>query len=340
MIPRSVLRQYSIGTIRLIRPIAIGLIHQTFEIESSTGDYIMQKLHPKLSSEKIAKDFVAVTEHLHAQHVVTPHCLLTRSGHALARNGQYVWRAQTKLEGRTFQHIQNAWVARQAGEMLGRFHKAMQYCPHIFKSPLQLHQTEKIFAKFLSVTKKFQQDPLMKSVETDVDFIKASFPRFFLPADLPQHVIHGDPKISNFLFQGKKAHALIDLDTCHRNSLLVELGDAFRSWCGKEEDDHQNTFSLPIFRAAWKGYVCEAKHLLSQREISLIPKAISTITLELASRFLTDYFEDQYFGWNPDLYLSRRTHNLARARGQLALFGSVQKRQEKLCEMISLTAQR
>ena len=140
-------------------------------------------------------------------------------------------------------------------------------------------------------------------------------------------VIHGDPKISNILFDTKgQARAIIDLDTCNRRPLLVELGDAFRSWCGGAEDNPRNTFSLPIFRTAWAGYKKGAGNMMTKRELQYVPKAIGTITLELAARFLADYFDDNYFGWDSSRYPSRRAHNLARALGQIAEFRDYQKK--------------
>jgi len=41
-------------------------------------------------------------------------------------------------------------------------------------------------------------------------------------------------------------------------------------------------------------------------------------------------FEDSYFGWDSDRYESRRDHNLARARSQLALAHLVRGLQSEL----------
>ncbi len=334
MIPTTVLKQYTIGKVQNVRPVSSGLIHQTFEITTDTGEYIMQRLHPVLSSPKIGKDFFSVTQHLTDQKFPSPICVWTNAGRVLATDKKYVWRMQTKLAGKTFDKIESVAMAREAGEMYARFHRTMDSMSYTFQSPLVLHQTEKVFAKFLSVTKKFQKNPLMEDVKTEVNFIRTVFPKFLLPEDLPRRVIHGDPKISNILFVGGKGHAIIDLDTCTRATILVELGDAFRSWCGKAEDDPRNTFSLPLFRAAWNGYRRGAQGWLTKKEIALVPKAIGTITLELASRFLTDYFEDSYFGWDSKRYASRRAHNLARCRGQLKEFEDYQKKLPQIKKII------
>lgn len=319
-IPVVVLKQYAIGKILRVCRVSVGLIHKTFEIKTNTGQYIMQRLHPVLSSPKIGQDFLAVTRHLKAAGFFAPSCVCTKSGNVLAKEGHSVWRMQTKLSGQTFDRIENAKMAHETGEMYARFHRAMDGIKYKFQSPLVLHQTEKVLAKFLSVVKKYKNDPLMNEVKTEIEFLKRTFPKYLLPKNLPKRVIHGDPKISNILFVGGKAKSVIDLDTCSRSTILVELGDAFRSWCGKQEDDPHNTFSLALFRAAWRGYQKGAAGFLTKKEITLVPKAIGTITLELAARFLNDYFEDTYFDWDPKRYPSRRAHNIARCRGQLQEF--------------------
>jgi Ser/Thr protein kinase RdoA (MazF antagonist) len=194
-----------------------------------------------------------------------------------------------------------------------------------------------VYATFEQVTRKVA--PVGKGAEVDemVRFIRRHVPKFFLPTTLPMRVIHGDPKISNILFDSKgRARAIIDLDTCNRRSLLVELGDAFRSWCGSAEDDPHNTFNLPVFKAAWAGYKKGAGDLMTKRELQSVPKAVGTITLELAARFLTDYFTDNYFGWDASRYPSRRAHNLARCRGQIAEFLDYQKKLPQMMKIVGV----
>ena len=177
---------------------------------------------------------------------------------------------------------------------------------------------------------------LLKKAAPEADFLAEELPKLFLPHDLPLRVIHGDPKITNILFgPGGKAKAIVDLDNCNRQSLLGELGDAFRSWCGGEEDDPKNEFRLDLFRTAWKGYSKGAKDFLTTHESGYLPQALGTITLELATRFLTDYFSDSYFGWDKKRYQSRRAHNLARARGQIALYRDLREKTTEIREVVS-----
>lgn len=320
-IPQTVLRRYEIGRVQAVKLVTDGLVHKTYDLDTTTGRYILQRLHPVLASEAIGQDFLAVTQYLASEKFPTAQAVLSKHGKVLVRDGKDVWRMQTKLSGRTLSVLKDTKMARACGEIYATFHRVMDGFPYPFKSKKILHETEKVYASFIETVDAVAPGFSLGEIADEVEFVRRELPKYFLPTTLPMRVIHGDPKISNILFDSMgQARAIIDLDTCNRRPLLVELGDAFRSWCGGAEDHPRNTFSLPIFRAAWAGYKRGTGGVMTKRELQYISKAIGTITLELAARFLTDYFDDNYFGWDESRYESRRAHNLARARGQIAEF--------------------
>ena len=142
-----------------------------------------------------------------------------------------------------------------------------------------------------------------------------------LPVTAPRHC-HGDLKISNLLFAEDplRGVCLVDLDTLGRSSIAFELGDAMRSWCNPHGEDAGGVrFDLAIFAAAVRGFRAVADALLTEDERTSIVIGAETVSLELAARFAVDVFRDEYFGWDPSRFPSRRAHNLVRARGQLAL---------------------
>ncbi len=339
MIPNDILSAYDIGTVKSVKPISVGLIHQTYQVRASKGTFVFQRLHAILASDAIGKDFFVVTTFLNDQGFSAPKCVVSKALKILTKDADgHKWRAQTFLQGKTFTTVRDAKMAREAGAMFGQFHRTMAYLKYDFKSAKILHETEKIFAAFTKVAKKHWKSPLMRDVAAEVAFVSQEMHKVLLPKSLPLRAIHGDPKISNLLFDAKgRASGIVDLDTCNRRPLLVETGDMFRSWCGSEEDNPKNVFRLDIFRAGWKGYSGEAgggKGFLTPRERSLVPLSVATITLELASRFLADYFNDSYFGWDSSRYVSRRAHNLARVRGQLSLYRDIWKKMEKMKEIV------
>lgn len=317
LIPEEVLTQYEIGQIEKISPISIGLTHQTYKVTTSEGIYVMQKMHEMLGSDGIAQDFLVVTQYLEKKNFLAPSAVLTIDGEVLCKTDDGNWRLQTYIDGDTYDKIEDEEMAREAGRIYAEFHQAMNDIDYEFQTNIVMHESKKILKEFNQTVDEAAVE-LIEPVQAEIDFLNEELPKYFLPSGLPQRVIHADPKITNILFdKNKKAITIIDLDTVNRSNLLVELGDAFRSWCGLDEDDPKNKFRIDIYHAAWDEYQKHAD-FLTEQEIELAPRSAALIILELATRFLADYFNDSYFGWDEKQYKTRREHNLARARGQIA----------------------
>jgi len=114
-------------------------------------------------------------------------------------------------------------------------------------------------------------------------------------------VIHGDTKIENFLFSARtgRAIALVDLDTIMPHTWLSDWGDMARSLINpageKEKDLAKVTADLEIFESAARGLLSTARHTTEQ-EVALMADAVQIMSLELGTRFLTDYLRgDTYF---------------------------------------------
>jgi aminoglycoside phosphotransferase (APT) family kinase protein len=130
-----------------------------------------------------------------------------------------------------------------------------------------------------------------------------------LPRDVERIVIHGDPKFNNFLFKDGKAISLLDLDTLMLASPLLDVGDAFRSWCRKKPATSE--FMSDVFNAALKGYRSQSCFEIGASEAK---NAMSLITLELSARYLIDYFEESYFPLKAQKYATLAEQNLSRCR--------------------------
>jgi len=152
--PSSVLSAYAIGKIRQAKVVTDGLVHKTYELDTTTGEYILQRLHPVLASQAIGRDFLAVTRYLEEQNFPSPKAILSLKGKMLVRDEKDVWRMQTKLSGRTIHVLKNVSMARACGEIYAKFHRVMDGFPHTFKSTKILHETEKVYDAFVKVTKK------------------------------------------------------------------------------------------------------------------------------------------------------------------------------------------
>jgi len=144
------------------------------------------------------------------------------------------------------------------------------------------------------------------------------------PGELPRRLAHGDLKISNVLFRGPRAVALLDLDTVGWMPLRHELGDAWRSWANpRGETTDEPRFDVAILAAAVLGYAADARDWVTRDEVAGLVGGVHAITVELAARFAVDMVEDRYFGWDATRFPSRREHNRVRAAAMLALAGQI-----------------
>lgn len=303
-------------------PVVSGLMHGTWKVEAGGARYALQRLHHKLATREIVDDYVAVTGHLAAKGVPAPRLIPTVAGAPVAEVDGAWWRLSTWLDGETRMKVTSADEARAGARMLGRFHRAMADIPHTFGSQHPLHDTAGHLARLEAAVADPRHAAALKTIAPQVQQIRALLPPLILPASLPQRVVHGDPKISNVMFAAGdgpiEAVGMIDLDTCNRHTLLVDLGDAVRSWCRDGGEDEDERFHIDRFAAILEGYA-ETGPALTAEEKALLAGAGRTITLELASRFARDVLEDEYFAFDATRYPDRRSHNQARTRSMLFL---------------------
>jgi Ser/Thr protein kinase RdoA (MazF antagonist) len=222
------------------------------------------------------------------------------------------------VPGETKSKVTAVIEAEQGARALGRFHRAMADIDHVFGSQHPLHDTQSHLDALIAAAGTSEYAHHRESVSEEIHRVLRLLPTLMLPAHLPQRVVHGDPKISNILFRGDEAIGLIDLDTCNRHTVLVDLGDAVRSWCRDGSEDERQRFHLDRFEAILRGYAAEGPPLTVE-EVHHLGGAGRLITLELASRFARDVLEDEYFAFDAERYPDRRAHNRARTRSMLYL---------------------
>ena len=329
-----VLRRFPIGRVQHVHKAPSGLMHGTFLVEAESGRYVLQRLHHKLATPEILADFRAVTEHLAAKGFLAPRLVATHDGEDVAEEAGRWWRLQTYVEGETHDAVQSPAQAEEGARILARFHQAMQDIPHDFRSQHPLHDTEGHLGRLRAAAAKEDYAEHRAGVADEIAAVDQQLSALLLPADLPRRVVHGDPKISNVLFQGPRAVALLDLDTCTRHSVLVDLGDAVRSWCRDGTEDERQHFLPDRFEGILRGYAAEGPPLApaEKRHVGLAGRLI---TLELASRFLRDVLEDDYFAWDERRFPDRRAHNRARGRAMLYLANDMATWQREIDAMVA-----
>jgi Ser/Thr protein kinase RdoA (MazF antagonist) len=318
--------------------IEAGLINRTFFVRAPDAPLVLQWVNPMFGPE-VNDDIEAVTAHLAARGMATPRLVRTSGGAlTVADRARGHWRLMTFVEGVTHHKVTSPALCESAGLLVGRFHRAVQDLTHEFKHRRpHVHDTARHLAHLADVLAHrtdHRHHAAVAPVAREILSRAADLP---VLTGLPRRVVHGDLKISNLLFSpAGEALALIDLDTLAEMSVVLELGDAWRSWCNpSREDDPGAHLDLDLFAAALRGYAEGAQGLLMSAEVSALPRAVEVIALELSARFCADALDESYFGWDHARFSSASEHNLLRARGQLALARSAAAAKADLARIVA-----
>ena len=330
-----------------VGPLGNGLINQTFLVEQHAERFVLQRLAP-IFPASINENIAVVTARLASAGLTTPLLLQTFDGRPCLDLGPEggVWRLQTYVPGTSFDKVQSPQQAKAAGELIGRFHGALDGLGHGFVGlRLGVHDTDSHLANLRGALARHPQHRLYEQARALAEAILARAQEMTPLPELPPRICHGDLKLNNVLFAGERspsseiAVCLIDLDTVGPMSLAFELGDAWRSWCNRSgEDSPQAHVDLEVMRASLEGYGEGIGHPLSAIERRALLGAVEWISLELAARFLSDALDESYFGWNSRWYPTRGEHNLVRARGQFALHEAFLKTRQERAEILVVAA--
>ena len=143
-----------------------------------------------------------------------------------------------------------------------------------------------------------------------------------MTGSLKPGTLHLDTKINNVIIDEKdgiKRGTVIDLDTVMNLPNVpksFDAADAIRSLEDENRTDANIRFNEEMAEALLRGYAAPASKFYTANDIATLPLAMKIITVELATRFLTDYVKgDVYFTIDPN----RPKHNLERARAELMI---------------------
>jgi len=309
---KIILNQYSLGQINKISPISCGLINQTFLIETDSDSYIaqlMNKMYPPVVTEEYDK----IQEYLAAHNFNIPKLVKTRTGQKYCFLKEQVFRIFNYVahDSVDYSMINNS-LANQLGQAWGQLQRLLsQYLEKPTFKLKNFHETRSIIEKLKAVNSANLEKS--SAVENEYAMIVRDIENLYFSEPLANTVIHGDPKIFNLLIKNNQIVSVVDWDGIIWASPLLELGDALRDWCQKD----MIRFDFQVYNSAVEGYL--SQYDLAVRR-SAIAQATKLITLELAARFLTDYFEENYFSWDKIRYLSAAEHNLQRTRDCLAYY--------------------
>ncbi len=319
-----------------VRPVPDpGLINVTWEV-GEPPDAILQWVNP-IFDTRIHLDIEAVTRHLAEAGVATPRLIPAPGGRLWVENESGCWRLMSFIEGRTLHRLAGPAQAAAAGGLVGRFHAALADWRSDLEAPRRsIHDTLSRLDQLRAALDECDGHSLESPTRALGGEILDAWAAWDGELELPEHLCHGDLKVSNVRFDlgCREALCLIDLDTLEPMPYACELGDAWRSWCNPAGEDEPDLcrFDVELFEASARAWFAVAPPLEERELRSLVP-GIERICLELAARFAADAVRNSYFREDAERFPEPGSHNLARARGQLRLARSARARRAE-CEAI------
>jgi len=314
-----------------VKSIKTGLINNTFKIDLHTQkEYVLQKINTDVfpNPAGIQENIEAVGRYLKDDNypkavLSTVRTLKNELMHFDANRS--VWRMFDYVpESSHFDVVPSTKHAFEAARVLGEFHQYLSsFQSEKLTTPIQGFLDFQQRRSHFDTALKNGNQGRNRSAGMSIEFIESH--RFILDeyqkieASLPKRVIHGDPKISNFLFKENSTDVLclIDWDTIMQGSVLYDFGDMVRSFTNTKEESDTNSspiFDTNIFDAIKEGYLVHQKDMLSRVELENLLLGAKTVIYIQAMRFLTDYLKDDAY-----FKTSYANQNLDRTNNQIQL---------------------
>ena len=318
-----------------------GHINNTFRIVTESGSkYVLQRINKYVFKNpiRVMANTSAVTNYLR-ERVEDPRMTL----HFIpAKDGRYYhkgpdgefWRMYDYVGGFTLDMPESDEDFYQSALAFGRFQELLADYPAdtLYEIIPNFHNT---IDRYKQLKESIAEDCVgrVEEVQEDIKFLldrekAGGLLQVMLDNGLlPLRVTHNDTKLNNVLLENgtRKSLCVLDLDTVMPGSSLYDFGDSIRFGAATaaedEPDTSKMTLDLHLFEVYTRGYI-EAAPALTDLEVTLLPLGALVMTLELAVRFLKDYFDG-------DLYFSKidyPEHNLVRARSQMALVADMEKK--------------
>ena len=329
-----------------------GLINKTYIVEClANGEkfsYILQRLNKVFESHDLVNmNHKLITDHIKKKEKI-PHLKINKqrwevptlircnsNNLFLFPFESHFWRAMVYIdETFTLNILEGTTMAYQVGIGLAKFHINCSDLDlkKLGNSIKNFHNTDYYIYKFNNIIKDYDFSKLEYKIEKRVKNLifnlsnHIKYVKYLLgylkEKTINLSVIHGDPKLSNFLFDIKYKYvvSLIDLDTVSSGYLLTDLADCLRSICNIVGEDPSHIedvyFDIDCFKNFLQGYF-STQNINSDSCFELLPEYIYTIIVELTIRFLNDFLQS-----NSYFRINYQTQNLHKAEVQFKLLSS------------------
>jgi Ser/Thr protein kinase RdoA (MazF antagonist) len=275
-----------------------------------------------------------------------PHIRMTHTGgdYHIDSHGSF-WRAISFINhSQSYDTVLNEQHAREAGYALGRFQSLISDLDvdRMFDTLEGFHITPQYLVNYdeiMARDSRMEDSPEARYCHRMIEARRSWAPVLEDGKDrceLQVRIIHGDPKINNFMIcdQTGLAVSVIDLDTVKPGLVHYDIGDCLRSSCnpiGEETTDFENVrFDIHLARSILEGYISVADQFLTEADYAYMYDCICLIPFELGLRFFADYLAgDVYFK------VKNNRHNLERALVQFKLTESIESQETEIRAIIA-----
>ena len=339
-------------------PFGTGHINDTFQVAfdqcGTLIHYTFQRINHNVFKDPVSlmENVDRVTNHIskkirQQKQQASRHALrLVRAfdgkPYVLDQDGNY-WRAYLFIEKvRTYDVLETANQAYQAAKAFAEFQHDLVDLPggRLNETIPDFHNTPKRIAN-LEAAIAADKKGRVKEVQREIDFIlsrKADASKLLelnATGEIPERITHNDTKLNNVLIDDATGEGVcvIDLDTVMPGLVHYDFGDMVRTGTSPAMEDEKDlskvSMRFEMFEALLRGYLSRAGKFLTPTERAMLPFSGKLITLEIGTRFLTDYLEgDVYFK------IHREEQNLDRCRTQLKLVESIEEQMDKMQQLL------
>ena len=343
-------------TIESIEPLGNGLINDTYKImvKSEAGPkYVLQRINNAVFTDvdMLQNNIEAVTGHIRKKYESLGvkdidrrvlHFLKADTEKTYVFEDDKYWRVMDFIaDSYTYEAVTPGY-AYHAGRSFGDFESLLtdleapigEIIPDFHNIEFRLKQLDDAVAKDrVGMMREVEVQKLVYRIRAVADEMCIG-ERLYREGKLPKRICHCDTKVNNMLFdQQGQVLCVIDLDTVMPSFIFSDYGDFLRTGANFTAEDDPDLahvgFNQEILKSFTTGYLESARDFLTPIEIELLPYAAALFPFMQCVRFLADYI-------NGDTYYKIKypTHNLDRARNQLALYRDVRRHDDMMAAFI------
>ena len=352
---KSITSQFCLyGDLVSAAPYGNGHINDTFEvIYNQCGTrvrYILQRINTNVFRDPVnlMDNISRVTGHLakkadNCRQTMTLVPAENGKSYIVDADGNY-FRVYLFIENATsYDILENSRQAYEAAKAFGKFQADLADIPggRLVETIKDFHNTPARVAQLENAIKLDKMNRV-KDVAAEIDFVLSRKPmtekliKLQNEGAIPERITHNDTKLNNVMIDDatNEGICVIDLDTVMPGLAHYDFGDMVRTGTSPAPEDEVDLNKIYMrfenFEALLRGYCATAGKVLNDCELENLPFAGALITLEIGTRFLTDYLEgDVYFKTH------RNGHNLDRCRSQFQLVRSIESQHNEMMNLLN-----